>query len=172
MRSGVVEVIAFTSDDVSAVVQKMRQLEESGDGSNWVNIAPGRPGDRINDPPRQTPLEKWFSGRGPKVPMATWTPPSTGHKSKPGAVGVEHGAGPNALARLTEAGVPLPDGWRKLQDHAMRGIVVEPPPGTGCDEVISWLLTACRQLCIPDTHDHWSDTDDHWIAEFHCGALQ
>ena len=160
MRACAVETVAFTSADVGVIVRWMQQLEESGDGSGWVNIAPGRPGERINSPARPVPLEKWFSGRGPKVPMATWTPPAIGRKPTPGAVGVEHGVGPNALDQLDKAGVSLPDGWRKLQDHAMRGIVVEPALGAGCDEVLSWLLDACRQLC-------GTDIDDDWTAEVH-----
>ena len=160
MRACEVETVVFTSVDVSVVVRRMQQLEESGDGSGWINLAPGHPDDRIDGLPRRALLEKWLSGRGPKVPMATWTPPIVGRKPVPGAAGVEHGAGPNALDQLDEAGVPLPDGWRKLQDHAIRGIVVEPSPGAGCDEVLSWLLDACRHLC-------GTDIDDDWTAEIH-----
>ena len=149
MRAHAVEVVAFTSADVNAITQQMQKLEESGKGSGWINIAPSPPGDhdQIDGPPKPTLLDKWFSGRGPTVPMATWTPPSTGRRPGPSTVGVEHGAGPNALVRLDDAGVPLPEGWRKLQDHAKHGIVAEPSPGAGYEEVLNWLLNACRHLC-------------------------
>ena len=73
---------------------------------------------------------------------------------------MEHGAGPKALDRLGEAGAPLPEGWRKVQDHAKYGIVVQPRPSTAHGEVLDWLLAACWSLCP-------IDIDDHWLAEVH-----
>ncbi len=160
----------------------------------WVNLGPGLRDDQIDRLPAPSALGRWFSGRGPVVPMATWTPAvpggpayggraaaggsedqeSTpggaaagaaggrlaGKKPAPAVVGVAHGAGPKALDRLRDAGLDLPAGWRKVQDHAKRGIVAEVAPGAGYAEVVAWLVSACWSLCP-------IEIDDHWLAEIH-----
>ena len=154
-----VETIPFDSADTEPVVEEMRRLTARG-GLGWINVRPRLRDDHIDRLPQPTTLGRWFSGRGPAVPMATWTPASGGRRPSPVVVGLEHGTGPNALDRLREAGAPLPQGWRKVQDHAKRGIVAEPGPGAGRAEVLRWLLSACRLLCRVDV-------DDDWIAEVH-----
>lgn len=160
MKGFEVETIAFVSTDAQPVVEQMRRLAARGDGLGWINIGPGLRDDQISRLPQPTALGRWFSGRGPTVPMATWTPPSAARAGAPIVVGVEHGAGPNALDRLREAGAPLPPGWRKVQDHAKRGIVAEPAPGASHSDVLRWLLKACWSLC-------GIDIDDRWMAEVH-----
>ena len=156
-----VETIAFDSADVTPVVREMEGLVARGDGLGWINIGPGLRDDQIEKLPSPSPtmLARWFSGRGPAVPMATWTPSGGGAQSQP-VIGVEHGAGPKALPRLSEAGAPLPVGWRKVQDHAKYGIVVHPSSGAGHDEVLKWLMEACWALCP-------IEIEDHWLAEIH-----
>ena len=39
-------------------------------------------------------------------------------------IGVLHPTGNKVVARLAEAGVPMPDGWVVRQDHNRRGLVV------------------------------------------------
>ena len=155
-----VETIAFDSADTSPVVFEMGGLAARADGQGWINIGPGLRDDQIDRLPQPTPLGRWFSGRGPAVPMATWTPPHRDRNSSVPTVGVEHGAGPKALDRLRDAGAPLPAGWRKVQDHAKNGIVVHPAPGASHDAVLRWLLSVCWALCP-------IDIEDHWIAEIH-----
>ena len=75
---------------------------------------------------------------------------------KPVTIGVEHGAGPKALERLVDAGLALPPGWRKVQDHGKRGIVVEVPAGTEAAAIVDWLVSACWSLCAIDIDDHWN----------------
>ena len=154
------ETIAFDSADTSPIVREMESLAARGDGLGWINIGPGLRDDQIDRLPSPTALGRWFSGRGPAVPMATWTPPRTMPSSTPPAVGVEHGAGPKALNRLRDAGAPLPDGWRKVQDHAKHGIVAHPSPGTSHHEVLEWLLSVCWSLCP-------IEIEDHWLADVH-----
>ncbi len=146
------ETIDFDSADTSAVVREMESLVGRGDGLGWINIGPGLRDDQLERLPTPSPLARWFSGRGPAVPMATWTPQPT--------VGIEHGAGPKALDRLADAGAPLPAGWRKLQDHAKNGIVVQPAAAASHREVLRWLLSACWSLCP-------IEIDDHWLAQVH-----
>jgi hypothetical protein len=56
---------------------------------------------------------------------------------------------------LAERGIPLPEGWRRLQDHPKRGLVLIPTPGASDDEldaVLDWLLRATGALCpVPRT---------------------
>ena len=155
-----VETVAFGSDDLEPVIAEMSRLADRGDGLGWVNVGPGLRDDQIDRLPAPTVLGRWFSGRGPAVPMATWTPPRSVRTPTAPVVGIEHSAGPKALDKLREAGTPLPKGWRKVQDHAKHGIVVEYPAGTSHADVLRWMLAACWALCR-------IDTDDHWIAEIH-----
>ena len=155
------ETIAFDSADLSPVVREMEGLAARGDGLGWINIGPGLRDDQIDMlPPSPTALGRWFSGRGPAVPMATWTPPPGSPAGAQPTVGVEHGAGPKALPRLADAGAPLPAGWRKVQDHAKHGIVAHPPVDASPAEVLRWLLDVCWALCP-------IDIEDRWLAEVH-----
>ena len=155
-----VETIAFEWSDTSPVVAEMEGLAARGDGRGWINIGPGLRDDQIARLPQLTMLGRWFSGRGPAVPMGTWAPPQGDPGSSLPTVGIEHGAGPKALDRLRDAGAPLPGGWRKVQDHAKNGVVVHPALGASHDEVLRWLLSACWALCP-------IDIEDHWLAEVH-----
>ena len=155
-----VETIAFGSADVTPVAREMEGLAGRGDGSGWINIGPGLRDDQIDSLPQPTALGRWFSGRGPVVPMATWTPPRKAASEAQPTVGVEHGAGPKALDRLRDAGAPLPTGWRKVQDHAKHGIVVHPPLEAPHSEVLRWLLSVCWALCP-------IEIEDNWLAEIH-----
>ena len=155
-----IDTIAFDSADTSAVVAAMARLAGRGDGLGWINIGPGLRDDQIDRLPAPTFVGRWFSGRGPAVPMATWTPPKAGTGPQEPTIGVEHGAGPKALPRLRDAGAPLPAGWRKVQDHAKNGIVAHPPPGADHGDVLRWLLDVCWALCP-------IDIDDNWLAEVH-----
>ena len=64
----------------------MQRMAEEEDASGWVNIKPGLHDDQVTSLPEPTPLERWFSGRGPVVPMATWIPPSRGRRPVPSVV--------------------------------------------------------------------------------------
>lgn len=154
------ETVSFEWSDASPVVAEMDRLAARGDGQGWINIGPGLRDDQIDRLPQPTMLGRWFSGRGPAVPMATWTPPGGARGSSVPTVGVAHGAGPKALDRLRDAGAPLPEGWRKVQDHAKHGIVAHPAPGASHAEVVRWLLSACWALCP-------IELEDHWLAEVH-----
>ena len=154
------DTISFDSGDTAPVVREMEGLVARGDGLGWINIGPGLRDDQIEQLPVPTMLGRWFSGRGPAVPMATWTPPRGSPAGLPPTIGVEHGAGPKALDRLRDAGAPLPAGWRKVQDHAKNGIVVQPAAGASHDDVLGWLLSVCWALCP-------IDIEDHWLAEVH-----
>ena len=143
------DVIEFTRDDTASLLARMHEL--SAVGSGFASL-----------PPRSA-LSKWVSGRGPAVPMATWTPRSTGGRGSPCQVGIAHGTGPNAIARLEDAGVELPAGWRKQQDHAKNGIVAEVPDSVAHDAVVDWMIRAMVALS-PRV-----EVGEDWIAEAYGG---
>lgn len=132
----------------------MKAISDRGTG--WINLGPALTEEQHDRLPTPSIIGSWFSSRGPIVPMATWTPPAAGSKPRPATVGIEHGAGPDALDKLREAGLSLPSGWRKLQDHAKRGIVLAVDPAVSPEEVVSWLVRACWSLCAIEVDDHWS----------------
>lgn len=124
----------------------------------WVNLLPEvEPG---HEPPPRNLVVALFSARGDAVPLATWAAPETA--GGPASLGIQHGSGPQALARLADAGLPLPDGWRKASDHARRGLVVLVPSGAAPETVVRWLLEAAAGLStVPLT--------GHWLAQVHRG---
>jgi hypothetical protein len=144
-------VLTFDENERSPVVDRMRVMAETGTG--WINLSPGL--DVDEPPPPQSALGTLIGGRGPTVPLATWMPARGGD---PATVGIEHGQGPRALDRLTDDGVPLPEGWHKLQDHPRRGLVVVPTAGTAApqlDAVLHWLLRAAAALCPVRRTGEW-----------------
>lgn len=126
-------------DDLGPAVEVMDRLVAAGAG--WIDVVPAGA-----EPPPPTSIWGRINGRGPGVPRLTWTAPSTRRRrSEPAALGIEHPAGPRALSRLAAAGHGLPAGWRRLQDHPMRGLVVEPPPDAAPADVLGWGL---RAVCL------------------------
>ncbi len=124
----------------------MDSLGRAGAGG-WINIGPWLPDEVMAEVPQRSGLGAWFSGLGPYIPMATWIPgTTTGRSATPAQVGIEHGTGRNALARLSEAGHPMPAEWRRRQDHAKHGIVAELPAGVDLAEVVVWLIEAVTSL--------------------------
>jgi hypothetical protein len=155
------EVVEFSRSDTGPIVCCFRELAGRGDGAGWVNIGPALTDAEYATLPPRSGLAAWFSGRGPVVPMATWTPPPDGDRSRPAQVGIAHGTGPSALPRLEEHGLALPAGWTKKQDHAKHGIVAEVPAESDFSNMVDWLVRAMTELsaAVP--------VGDHWIAEVH-----
>jgi hypothetical protein len=124
----------------------------AADGRGWINLAPD-----LGDDHPPTSGGGWFSGRGPTVPHATYVAARAGRRGRvtPAQVGIEHGSGPQAVARLAEAGHPLPAGWRVRQDHPRRGLVAEVGPDTDPGRVVEWLLGAAAVLSGVPTGDVW-----------------
>lgn len=143
--------IEFRADDRGRVVDRVRAI--AADRGGWVNFIPGVPDDV--DVPRQG-LLRFFGARGPEALMATWVPGEVKRDAvEPTTVGIEHAAGHRAAADLAEAGVPVPDGWRVLQDHSWRGLVVVVPDDADLDDMVGWLLAATRQLATYPLTGKW-----------------
>ena len=130
-------VVTFHEQHRAPVVARMVAMTEARAG--WINLSPGLD---VDVPPPRSALASLFSGRGPAVPLGTWYP---ARRRDPTMVGIEHGQGPGALDLLAERGLPLPGDWRRLQDHAKRGLVLVPSPAAApaeLDAVLDWLLRA------------------------------
>jgi len=111
----------------------------------WVNLQPEVADIEEADRPGSFGI---FSSRGPVVPFATW------HRGERSA-GIQHGTGPKVARRID-----VPEGWRVMQDHPKRGLVVRVPPGVPDDEVLRWLLATGEQLCP-------APLLGRWVAEVH-----
>lgn len=145
-------VIELHETQRTAVVTRMVTMAEAHKG--WVNLSPGLD---VDVPPTpRSPMAGLFSGRGPAVPLGTWSAPTT--EREPATVGIQHGQGGQALRQLADLGITLPEGWRRLQDHAKRGLVCAMPPTTdpaGLDSALDWLLQATGALCPVRRTGEW-----------------
>jgi hypothetical protein len=149
------EYIEFLPDQVDAVLARMKALRDAHRG--WINLQPGIP-EAAAGAVRGSGLFAIFSGRGPEVPVCTWTAGTAGRRPEPISVGVLHGTGPRALTRLQEKGWPLPDGWRLLQDHSKRGIVCTIPAGAADGDVLRWMIGAGTALALVPLTGSWLAT--------------
>ena len=143
------EELHFDEDDLSSVADQITALTTARAG--WINFSPEvEPGHEL--PPRSFGAII-FSSRGEPVPLATWSAPE-----EPGGaatIGIQHGAGPRALAQLTERDLALPAGWWKRSDHPRRGLVVTVPPEADPEDVVWWLLAASHALCAAPLTGSW-----------------
>jgi hypothetical protein len=141
--------LEFDEDDLVALTGVLAEL--TGAGSGWVNLRPEV--EQGQEPPPRSWLALIFSARGDAVPLATWTPPAAaGERS---TLGIEHGSGPQALARLGEHDLGLRPGWLKVADHPRRGLVVTAPGDADPGDVLWWLLAASHALSTVPLSGAW-----------------
>jgi hypothetical protein len=146
------ELFEFRAGDTERVLARMEALDR--DRSGWINFSPGF--DEVHEPPPTNPVLGLFSGRGPMVPICTWTPGERKrNREEPTTIGVQHATGPKVVARLADAGVPVPPAWRVLMDHPRRGLVVALPPDATHAEILAWLLAAGGVLSIVPLTGDW-----------------
>lgn len=142
----------WEESDPTAVIAAMDQLAAGGRG--WINLCP----EIVEgwEPPPRTLFGWLFSSRGEPVPLITWEP--AGRDGGRSTVGIEHGAGPRALARLDEAGVERPAGsWRRA-DHARRGLVLDVEASTDVAEILDWAVRAAHVLSPAPLTGWWLAT--------------
>lgn len=146
------EYVEFGVGDLAGVVAVMDRVSDTGDG--WLNFEPAVDADAVPDEPGFFGL---FSGRGPSVPLATWTPASAPGRSRPepAMVGLQHGAGSKARPLLTAHGPAVPQSWRLTQDHARKGLVLALPSSAANAEVLEWLLEAAAVLSTVPLTGRW-----------------
>jgi hypothetical protein len=146
------EELEFDSDRPEAVLRHMERLGAAHRG--WVNLQPGIREEDAPTPP--TPLGLMFSADLYEVPVCTWVAGNvTRQGPAPDSLGVQHGTGPRVVARLVSLGHPLPEGWRWVQDHPRRGLVVRPPVGAGYAQELAWLIGAGTVLAAVPLTGKW-----------------
>jgi hypothetical protein len=148
--------VEFREDARDAVIDRMAEMASAQGG--WLNLSPGL--DMDFPPPDRSPLASLLGSRGPTVPMGTWTPP---HGREPATAGIVHSEGPKAVRLLEQRGASVPAGWRVLQDHPKRGLVVAVVGGSerpDLDRALVWLVAATGALC------RWPRTGE-WRALFY-----
>jgi hypothetical protein len=147
------EQLEFHRDDRAAAVAAMVEL---AGGTGWINFDAGVDAD-VPVPSRSVVFSV-LAAVGPDVPQCSWVP----ERGRPLSVGIRYGSGRQAAKRLAELGVPVPDGWRVLQDHPRRGLALsvlpEPASADEHDRVLSWLLTAGAALSTVPLSGYWLAT--------------
>ncbi|HEX4217848.1 MAG TPA: hypothetical protein VHZ02_05750 [Acidimicrobiales bacterium] len=141
--------IEFLPDQLTPVLDRMAAVTAAGSG--WINIRPIIEAE--HEPPPPGPLSI-FGGSIHKVPTVTWMPGKVERSGSIAAtrIGLQHSGGPRLAAQLRDLGLPLPEGWRVVQDHPRRGLVVKLPDGADDAGVLDWLIRAAGTLCaVPQT---------------------
>ena len=144
------EELIVDEEDLGPLVAVVAELTEAASG--WVNLVPEV--ETGHEPDPRSLVASLFSARGDAVPLATWSAPEA--PGRRATLGIEHGSGPKALARLAEAGLPLADGWLKAADHPRRGLVVTAPAGVDPEDAVWWLLTASHALSTVPLTGIWT----------------
>lgn len=124
-------------------------------GAGWVNLEPAVEAEDIAAAGSGT--FALFSGRGPVVPLATWTPARTQRRGRrePAMIGLQHPAGSRAKPLLAELSHPVPDGWIVVQDHVRKGLVLTLPDGVTAADALEWVLRAARLLSTVPLTGQW-----------------
>lgn len=137
-----VEFLEFDPDSPDEVLGAMGDL---AGGTGWVTFDPAI--DERFPAPAENLFGKIVSGRGPAVPRATWVPADVERRRpEPMSVGILHGTGADAMGRLAEKDIVLPERWRVVADHSKRGLVAWVPIDIPLDGVLAWTLAASRAL--------------------------
>jgi hypothetical protein len=146
------EEIEFRPGQLGPVLAHMEALTSAASG--WINVRPIIEAE--HQPPPPGPLSI-FGGSIHKVPTGTWMP---GKVERSGSIratriGLQHAGGPRVVATLRDLGLPLPEGWRVVQDHPRRGLVAKLPAGADDAGVLDWLIRAAGALCAVPSTGRW-----------------
>ena len=149
------EYVELPNGRPGEVLPAMARLAEAHKG--WINFEPAVAVEDV--PPPKSGLFSLFSGRGPEVPLATWSP-GEAHKNRtePAMVGILHPSGTQAKAKLADRGAAVPEGWVVMQDHSKKGLVVAVPPSVDHKDVVKWLLRAATALSVIPVTGTWRAT--------------
>jgi hypothetical protein len=149
-----VDSFEFTPPAFDRVTGYLHHLTEAGQG--WINLLPGVDADEDEEQTVPPGLFSLFSARQAPVTMATLMPARPNRRGIEGVtVGLLHPTGAKAAARLEEAGVAVPAGWRVRQDHARRGLVLLAPLGAPSAVIVGWAIRAGIALCRREVTGQW-----------------
>jgi hypothetical protein len=149
----------FDDQQRAEAVAMIDALVGQGDSAGWVNFEPLLDDDELNRVRNEAPpaLIRVFSGRGNKIPFATYVPGRRdATRDRPASVGLQHSSGPRAIAQLHQLGITVPTGWRTRQDHAKRGLVFEVPSDEPGAAILGFLLPAGRALSGVKFGNEWT----------------
>ena len=149
------EVVHFFRSDPAELLGVLEALDRERDG--WVNLQAVTDDEESPDAqPGRAGLFALVSGRGPRIPVASWVPAErSGRRRDPDSVGIQHAGGPKARFQLVDAGVVPPEGATVLSDHPKRGLVLALPEGTAPSEVLAWIFAASDVLAADPLPDTW-----------------
>lgn len=154
------EQIEVDATALGPAVEAFERLVEAGSG--WLNLLPEV---EEADVEAVTPsaLGALFRAAGAPVPQVTLMAPTAGRRGRrPAQLGLTHGVGTMVLRRLEGEGLERPKGWKVVQDHVRRGVVVDLEDPPDAEQAIDWAVRAGTLLCpIPTT--------GRWLAEVHAG---
>tara|TARA_B100000686_G_C16476738_1_gene804998 strand:+ start:17 stop:490 length:474 start_codon:yes stop_codon:yes gene_type:complete len=141
----------FYNVSVTDKIQFVEAIETAISKGGWINVEP------IVDDTRRSHnsgIFAWFSARGPEVPIGTFVAPVGRY---PASIGVEHGAGRDAVGYLTKAGIAIPESWILRQDHPKRGLVWEISSAEliVATSVAELLLAMTEYFCLLPTEGQW-----------------
>lgn len=152
------EQIEFQASDPSPAVEVFGELVEARAG--WLNLYPEVDEDEAL---AVTPsaVGALFRAPGPPIPQATLIAPTEGRRGrKPAQLGLTHGVGTAVMRRLAAEGLAKPEGWKVVQDHVRRGLVLRLDDPPDVVATVTFALQAGALLC-PVT------TTGGWLAEVH-----
>jgi len=152
-----VEHVRFAQEDPAALVRRATDLAAAHAG--WITMRPEVRETRETEPVGM--FAALLSDRRFEIPLCSWVVgPLTRKGPRPFALGVQHSTGTHAVGRLADRGVNVAAGWRTVQDHPRRGLVVEAPLTCPEGDMISWLLRAGSVLSQLEVTGRW-DAEVH-----------
>ena len=152
------EQIEFTVTAPEAAQAAVGELFAARSG--WINLYPEVDEDEAA---AVTPsaVASIFRAPGPPIPQGTLIAPTDGRRGpKPAQLGMTHGVGTMVMRRLAAEGLERPEGWKVVQDHVRRGLVLRLDDPPDPEAALTWALRAGTLLCP-------INTTGGWLAEVH-----
>ncbi len=151
------EQLRFAQEDPAEIVQRAADLAETHAG--WITLRP-----EVRETRETEPIGVFaalLADTRFEIPLCSWVVGPLSRKGpRPFSLGVQHSTGTHAVDRLADRGVNLGAGWRTVQDHPRRGLVVEVPHTSPVGTMIPWLLHAGRVLAKLEVTGRW-DAEVH-----------
>jgi hypothetical protein len=146
--------LPFRRDEPERVVEHMHEMLRRADGRRWINIRPDLDAVLMAALDRRPSV---FSGRGPRIPTATWVPTSINRRGQrsPVRAGITHAQRHDAETKLRQANVMVPEGWEVEQDHPKRGLTFLVPEGDDPLTAVDFLVAASDALSGVIVDDDW-----------------
>jgi len=142
-------VVEFRDDDRGRVLAHMDAALARRRG--WMNLQPVP----VHEEEAATTTSIFSGPSPPKLPLCTWKVEERRGRIET-TLGIQHGVGSRIAPHLRQAGVSAAPGWRVLQDHRRRGLVLQVPPDAEHEVVLDWLMRAGQLLALVDTTGSWA----------------